>query len=161
MTLTAENFWNYVCLRNEEDELNNLKSRNINNTSKDIYNCGGYALGIFNWFLPYGEENQFVYQEHFKKYALRMVKYMIKLFDGKLRIIKSLDELKENENAIAFRCCSHDFHFMVRKDNKRWYHKRGSCPRIETIQQENVFNKGWKANGLNYNGKLYLLALQK
>lgn len=33
--------------------LNTNKERNINNTETEDFNCGGYALGTFNWYAPY------------------------------------------------------------------------------------------------------------
>jgi len=146
-----------VAMRNPFDELNNEKIRNVRNTNKSLYNCGGYALDTFNWFMPY-DENIF---DSKKRHQQEMVDYMLNLFSDKLRLINSLDEIGKNENAIAFRCGNNDFHFMIRKDNKIWYHKRGSFSKIERISKEDVFNDGWKSNGLNYDGKLYLLALQK
>ena len=34
------------------DPFNTLGLRNINNTIKRYYNCGGYALGTFSWYWP-------------------------------------------------------------------------------------------------------------
>lgn len=161
MVLNENDFWGNYSLLNNSDELNTSNSRNLKNTNRDVYNCGGYALGTFNWFLPYSKRNRYKYHGKFKKNSSKLVNYMITLFNGRLRNIKSIDDLKENENAIAFRCANEDFHFMIRKDNKIWYHKRGSFSKIERISKEDVFNDGWKSNGLNYDGKLYLLALKK
>lgn len=36
----------------DHDPLNMRGSRNIRNTDKADYNCGGYALGTFSWYLP-------------------------------------------------------------------------------------------------------------
>ena len=37
------------------DYLNRQKTRNINNTCTSDYNCGGYALRTFSWYLPYDD----------------------------------------------------------------------------------------------------------
>ena len=35
------------------DFLNSNKLRNEENTLESSYNCGGYALRTFSWYLPY------------------------------------------------------------------------------------------------------------
>ena len=37
------------------DPKNSNHLRNINNTDKFDYNCGGYALGTFSWYTPFDE----------------------------------------------------------------------------------------------------------
>ena len=40
-------------LKNSEDYFNEKQTRNEENTEKKDYNCGGYALKTFSWYLPY------------------------------------------------------------------------------------------------------------
>lgn len=44
-------------LSSSEDKFNSFRTRNQKNTLDGDYNCGGYALGTFNWFLPYNNFN--------------------------------------------------------------------------------------------------------
>ena len=34
------------------DPFNFLRNRNVRNTEKRTYNCGGYALDTFSWYCP-------------------------------------------------------------------------------------------------------------
>lgn len=47
----------YISL--EDDPFNLLRKRTIKNTSNDEYNCGGYALETFNWFIPFFNGSSF------------------------------------------------------------------------------------------------------
>lgn len=38
-----------------KDWLNRSGLRNADNTDIDLYNCGGYALGTYSWYMPYPE----------------------------------------------------------------------------------------------------------
>ena len=40
-------------LKDYEDFFNERQTRNEENTEKKDYNCGGYALRTFSWYLPY------------------------------------------------------------------------------------------------------------
>lgn len=41
------------------DPFNFLRNRNVRNTEKITYNCGGYALGTFSWYCPHRREDDF------------------------------------------------------------------------------------------------------
>ena len=75
-----------------------------------------------------------------------------------LRRIQTLDELKENEYAVAFRLSDYDFHYIKRASNGHWFHKRGSSNYIDTMKEEVVFSESW---GNGYDGEIALLAIAR
>ena len=83
---------------------------------------------------------------------------MLKDFEGRLRIISSLKELRKDEYAIAYRISSDgDFHFM-KKARTRWHHKRGSMSTILTESEDNVLNSIWCDR---YDGPIVLMAMRR
>lgn len=151
----------------ENDYYNNNK-RNSRNTNLEDYNCGGYALGTFNWYLPYEDYNDntwSLYDEQgmtVDEMADFYAQFMLDDFFGRLRIIKSITEKALDEKVIAFRCCKNDFHFCVRGDNGVWYHKPGSNT-IRRIKKEEVFADTWSSpSGWDiYDSKIILFAMKK
>lgn len=177
----------------EYDYLNSDGRRNIDNTSRFDYNCGGYALNTFNWYYPRDIFNS----KNFKKpedewrcrdqtignilknsnnnintilntYALRDSYYMIQNFNGKLRRINSLKDLKKNERIIAYRLgydknsLECDFHFIFKDygDNK-WSHKMGAL-KIENnkFTDDNIFSDIWNLSYYCYSSNIILMALK-
>lgn len=126
-----------------EDEFNLSNKRNVRNTPRSTYNCGGFALGCFSWYCP--REDFFNYD--FRSYAEALSKTMYSvrcmLADfADLRVISSLDEVEENEYPILFRHSSDgDFHYVKRGKNGVWYHKRGASIEIEVMQKEKIFDR--------------------
>ena len=158
-------FLNYI-QNGENDGFNKNKGRNVGNTNRHAFNCGGYALGTFSWYCPYTEEedgeNGFGWgwdsYEEVVEVTEHCTEQMLKDFSD-LRVINSLSELNKTEYAIAFRVSSDgDFHYVKRGFNGQWYHKRGSCPSIETMTAREVFRTAWC---LKYNGPIVLFAKQK
>jgi hypothetical protein len=149
-----------------EDELNWNRYRNVKNTKKINYNCGGYALGTFSWYLPifdYDDDDttyDFDDWDEAEEKTWRCVQVMkIEFRRRGLRVIESVAELVENEYAIAFRLSSDgDFHFLRRYSNGSWYHKRGNAPYIERISATEVFSDMWVNR---YDGPIVLLAVGK
>ena len=145
----------------EQDPMNLLKNRNIRNTCKSDYNCGGYALGTFSWYCPHNEKYRGCYdtysEESLFEQVMGHVKIMLTEFPA-LRIIHALSEATEEEEIIAFRLSDCDFHFMVRKANKRWYHKQGSCSFIYSIAEEEIFSDCWMPD---YDSPIVLMAMKK
>ena len=41
----------------QEDPYNSVRVRNADNVNQFAFNCGGYALETFNWFLPIMNES--------------------------------------------------------------------------------------------------------
>ena len=155
-------FCYYDEILNNRDLFNNERARNIHNTDTHLYNCAGYALDTFSWYQPY--DNFDVYDSLFsdsntlESITQQTVSYMLKDFGGKLRVISSLEELRKDEYAIAYRVSSDgDFHFM-RKARTRWHHKRGSTPTILTESEDNVLNSIWC---YRYDGPIVLMAMRR
>jgi hypothetical protein len=146
-----------------EDELNLNGYRNINNTSKYAYNCGGYALGTYSWYQPHSKDEKgylFDIRISIEKRTEKAVQYMLNDFND-LRVIKTLTEVTEEEYAIAFRLADDDFHYMMKKGDK-WYSKAGDCPYIDEIPEEEVLAEAWYTDyDITYDGPLVLFAKRK
>ena len=137
-------------VKNFSDTLNEKKSRNMKNTFFVDYNCMGYATNTFAWACPYDTEQEgedlFDYgcgnYESNEKAEL-LTEKMLRDFKGKLRRIKALDEVKEGEHGILFKCGDDDFHFIKYfPESKRFYHKRGSS-RIKRISKDEALADTW------------------
>lgn len=148
-----------------EHDYYNEEGRNISNTSQYDYNCGGYALGTFNWYCPYRNDGDHTSHLRMKMSVNDMARYyadfILEDFFGKIREIKSITELLENERAIAFRCGVEDFHFCIRGHNGVWYHKPG-CSYIRRIAKTEIFAKEWRSpSGLvYYDSQIILFAIK-
>lgn len=135
------------------NDLYNKEKRNENTAWTDEYNCAGYALGTFNWLLPYDEEDREIIKENEFDFDLfestqiytveNFTKYLLKTFNN-LRVIEYPSQAKDNEEVIGMRIDYNnlDFHFIRRKLNKKWYHKIGGC-NITKFNEENVFKPLW------------------
>lgn len=149
----------------EYDEFN-MEKRSLSNAERKEYNCGGFALGLYNWYLPYPQEmlNELSLPFEGWKYSYRktmniMVNYMVNTLP--VRIIKSLKSLDEKtEYCVAFRLSKRDFHYVKRYKEGVWYHKRGGSYHIQRMEEKEVFSKkGW-IDGI-YNSNIILLAVKK
>ena len=138
-----------------EDEYNRLGKRNIKNTTKRTYNCGGYALESFSWYLPRLNGDDVCRADGTT--IEDCVKAMEEDFPN-LRRIQEISELKENEYAVAFRLSDYDFHYIKRARNGHWYHKMGGLHYIRTMKEEVVFSESW---GKGYDGEIALLAIAR
>lgn len=157
-------FCNYQKLLNNSDLFNVQRKRNIKNTCKALYNCAGYALETFSWYCPNGKNDRYWCflddlsdTEMFAK-TFETVNFMLKDFKGRLRLIGSVDEVRENEYAIAYRVSSDgDFHFMKKMANG-WHHKRGNTDRIYIESEDYVLKKIWCDR---YDGPIVLMAMRR
>ena len=142
----------------------NKEGRNSRNTYLCDYNCGGYALGTFNWFCPYGSyAEDTLYGKRSKETTLKnFTKYILLTFEERIRIISKVEEKTNDEYVIAFRIGYEDFHFMKRGDNGIWYHKPGSNT-IRRIKKTEVFSEVWYTpNGYTrYDSEIILFAMKK
>ena len=130
------------------DPFNTLGLRNINNTVKRQYNCGGYALGTFSWYWPGRTE-----EEHDKimEYAeaedwdnalelaagaiiRELPSWMVVPFS---LVMERKYSPKEYE-VVAMRFCDFDFHFWKLGRNWNWYDKMGSTKCIHRHAFEDV-----------------------
>lgn len=121
----------------------NSVKRNKNRTPKSKYNCGGYALGSFDWYKPYHRICPNFYRATEKDYRI-CIQAMLKDFSPNLRVIKTMSSLKQGETAIAFRLDGlGDFHYMRKGKNGSWYHKMGGSYPIYRITEYEVFHTAW------------------
>ena len=157
-------FCNYSKLLNNSDLFNVQRKRNISNTEKYLYNCAGYALETFSWYCPNEKDNDdwgilddLSDAEMFAK-TFETVNFMLKDFKGRLRLIGSVDEIQENEYAIAYRVSrDDDFHFM-KKMADGWHHKRGGTANIYIETEDYVLNEIWCDR---YDGPIALMAMRR
>ena len=153
----------------EKDPFNRMHERNAYNTPHHQFNCGGYALGTFSWYVPRFEGDDFYFsfedeQENAEKLAY-CIEVMIQEVGG-LRRINNLKELQKDEYAIAFRLTDTesetDFHFMRRARNGCWYQKQGGTKGIKRVPKEKVFSEVWEADMWYwYTGEIALLAKKR
>ena len=143
------------------DLYNEMGLRNVRNTERSTYNCGGYALGLFSWYLPYQSDRYgFVWGHHLtakrmEEITTQCTEFMLRDF-ADLRIIESVADLAPNEYAIAFRISSDgDFHYVKRNRMGLWTHKRGASPTIRIMRKAEVFSSAWCDR---YEGRIVLFA---
>ena len=167
------------------DPFNRNGERNRSNTDTYDYNCGGFALGTYSWYMPYHSDDQMeVYGRwddiqmwlDVAKYANNIVDrtdarmtahtYVVSLLNlfveriledfPTVRRVQTFEEIKPDERIILFRTGADDFHFIVSFDHKHWWHKYGSnC--IEELCEDEVFDTEW-ANG-RYFSPIAILAM--
>ena len=136
------------------DIYNRKKLRNQYNTDDEDYNCGGYALGIFNWYVPRsGRRGQVDYRNCTLSSCIQVMLNEL----PNVRQITDVRQLHKNEYAVAFRLGRFDFHYMRRAHNGHWTHKMGAWP-IETILKSDVFSPQWCDA---YDGEIALLAVRE
>ena len=128
------------------DELNLFSQRNLRNTPRRSFNCGGFALGCFSWYCPrrrlntYGSSYSFCSLSEAKRKTGLSVQIMLEDFPT-MRVVTTLEEVQSDEYPILFRHSSDgDFHFIKRADNGVWYHKRGASINIEIMPKEKIFD---------------------
>lgn len=127
-----------------EDFFNLRRLRNIDNTDSWDYNCGGFALETFSWYEPdfFNDEGCYLCEdlaaENFSIEYIQEVlckgciNSILEDFGEKIRVVLRKDNLKTDEELIAFRVdCGfetdyeiQDFHFRVFRDG-RWQEKNG------------------------------------
>lgn len=147
----------------KRDPFNNQNRRNGFNTDRDDYNCGGFALGTYSWYIPDPDGSWFGFrcydldEEDMEEVTVRAVEKMLLDFPD-LRVISTLAEIQANEYGIAFRVSSDgDFHFCKQFTGNLWYHKPGRS-KIRSITEEEVLSADWYGR---YDGKLFLFAKKK
>lgn len=131
-----------------DDPFNTLGMRNINNTVKRQYNCGGYALGTFSWYWPGRTEEE---RDKIMEYAeaedwdnalelaagaiiRELPGWMVVPFN---LVMERKYSPKEYE-VVAMRFCDSDFHFWKLGRNWNWYDKMGSTKCIHRHAFEDV-----------------------
>ena len=135
-----------------DDPFNMAKERNIRNTDREEYNCGGYALGCYSWYCPFAHQVR-----DFEK----NVNQILKDFSN-ARLIDDIQDLMPNEYMVAFRLSPDDFHFMKRSKNGVWREKRGSQSEIRIVPKSVVFGEVWSPHRYDngYRGKIAFFAVK-
>lgn len=157
---------------------------NVVNHDWRRYNCGGYALGTYTWYLPHNrfenrEVNDFIggneYNDLLDQYydgeidvedgayadlcnmrAEYFVDTMVKR--GVCRRIESESELRSGERLVAFRASVDDFHYIRKMSNGEWTHKMGAWE-IGVMDEYDVMNAPIWECSLPYGGNTILLAV--
>lgn len=124
----------------DHDPLNTLGLRNIRNTDKADYNCGGYALGTFSWYLPSCTRKEYTdIMSHADigdmDTALTLASEAIvaELPGWSIVPFALVMERKyspKDYEIVAMRFCYYDFHFWKLGRNWNWYDKMGGCGQI-------------------------------
>ena len=136
-----------------DDPFNIAKERNTKNTDREEYNCGGYALGCYSWYCPFGHQVT-NFEEN--------VNQILKDFPNVRRIENSQDLLPD-EYMVAFRLSPSDFHFMKRAKNGTWREKRGSQSEIRIVPKSVVFGEVWSPHRFDngYRGEIAFFAVKE
>lgn len=124
----------------DHDPLNKRGSRNIRNTDKADYNCGGYALGTFSWYLPSRTREEYTdIMGHADigdmDVALTLASEAIvaELPSWSIVPFALVMERKyspKDYEIVAMRFCYYDFHFWKLGRNWNWYDKMGCREQI-------------------------------
>lgn len=124
----------------------------MRNTSKKAYNCGGYALNLFKWYIPadswlsYHEIEDLLANEDYETATTIAAEYMCKklgyTFISSDKVFNHTIDYKKYE-IVAFRYemmkKNSDFHYMKIGRNGNWYEKRGWNPKIYRHRYYDVF----------------------
>lgn len=152
------------------EKLFGLNQKNETFMGNNIYdfNCQGFAFRTYQWDYPYDqayksvmftadEDNYYLIDE----YLNITVNWLLDYYSSQLRVIDDITEIEQGEEVIAYKVSAHDFHFMKRKSNGKWYHKPGASP-VQSVTQKEVFSKVWKnRSGTTYTSELVLFAFKK
>lgn len=122
------------------DPLNMRGSRNIRNTDKADYNCGGYALGTFSWYLPSRTRKEYTdIMGHADigdmDTALTLAsEAIVAELPGwstvPFALVMERKYSPKDYEIVAMRFCYYDFHFWKLGRNWNWYDKMGDCGQI-------------------------------
>lgn len=164
------------------DYLNRERKRNRDNTNLCSYNCGGFALGTYSWYLPYydfdAREDQvedlisrgFNEEQIYRKITSLDVNQILSDFKNNLRVIEKEEDLLVDETLVAYRFFvdfnyyngvlhyeDSDFHFRV-KLNDTWFEKNGDEPITEVEDMDLI--EPWCAQCGDYDSNTILFALK-
>lgn len=124
----------------------------MRNTPREVYNCAGYALNLFKWYVPtdnwedYREIEQLLDDENYNTATLIAVNYMCEnlgytLVSGWKVFNHGVDYKKYEIVAFRYEMCGEcsDFHYMKIGRNGSWYEKRGHAPKIHQHEYDYAF----------------------
>lgn len=130
------------------DPFNTLGMRNINNTVKRQYNCGGYALGTFSWYWPGRTEEEhdkimeYAEAEDWDNALELAAGAIIRELPGWMvvpfNLVMERKYSPKEYEIVAMRFCDFDFHFWKLGRNWNWYDKMGSTKCIHRHAFEDV-----------------------
>lgn len=160
----VDSFWGNEIEGTDDELFNRNNSRNRDNTAPLTYNCAGYALETFNWYVPVpaGSDTEDIewgspLETERNMMAFEFVSQILADFDD-VRLVPALSCVRSDEYAFAFRVGVDDFHFVKRGRNGQWYEKRGSGS-IYRMTEEKVFHSEWEDG--RYNGAIFLFAKKR
>ena len=123
------------------DPLNKRGSRNIRNTDKADYNCGGYALGTFSWYLPSRTREEYTdimghadigdMDTALTLAAEAIVSELPGWSVVPFALVMERKYSPKDYEVVAMRFCYYDFHFWKLGRNWNWYDKMGGCRQID------------------------------
>lgn len=173
----------------QQDPLNSKKTRTEENTRLVSYNCGGYAFETYSWFFPYEDEEErddyilyWIKEGWSKEQIITLLleedtNYICELFGDKVRVIKNMSNLEEDEIGVAYRlrleifnnfdfdtntpedCFDYDFHFRKFKDGF-WTEKLGISS-LRPINWEPNSEAPWiSTSSLIYTGPIVFFAVK-
>ena len=132
------------------DPLNKRGSRNIRNTDKADYNCGGYALGTFSWYLPSRTRKEYTdIMGHADigdmDTALTLAsEAIVAELPGwstvPFALVMERKYSPKDYEIVAMRFCYYDFHFWKLGRNWNWYDKMGCRGQIDRHAFNDVRN---------------------
>lgn len=130
------------------DPFNTLGLRDVSNTTKRYYNCGGYALGTFSWYWPGRTEEEhdeimgYAEAEDWDNALELATKAIINELSGwsvvPLNLVMERKYSPKEYEVVAMRFCDCDFHFWKLGRNWNWYDKMGSAEWIDRHAFEDV-----------------------
>ena len=125
----------------DHDPLNKRGSRNIRNTDKADYNCGGYALGTFSWDRPSRTRKEYTdimghadigdMDTALTLAAEAIVSELPGWSTVPFALVMERKYSPKDYEIVAMRFCYYDFHFWKLGRNWNWYDKMGGCRQID------------------------------
>lgn len=119
------------------DPFNTLGLRNVSNTVKSYYNCGGYAFGTFSWYWPgrteeeYDEIMEYAEAEDWDNALELAAEAIVGELPGwtivPIGLVMERKYSPKDYEVVALRFCNCDFHFWKLGRNWNWYDKMGSA----------------------------------
>ena len=136
-----------------------------NSRRKRQFNCGGFALGTYDWYRPQSwdyiyeddYEDEEKYAQAFDEMVTNCTDDILENFSGQIRLIKREEDAKRGEVVVFFRLADDDFHFVLKSGNK-YFQKRGGTPCLEETTKEEVYSNEWNDR---YNSRIVIFARKK
>lgn len=127
--------------------------RNIANTSKRYYNCGGYALGTFSWYWPGRTEEEhdeimgYAEAEDWNNALGLAAEAIVSELPGwsVVPIGRVMERVysPDKYEIVAMRFCDWDYHFWKLGRNWNWYDKMGDAGWIDRHAFTEVLARRW------------------